>query len=125
MLKKLEKKRAIPLIITILIATEIFFYSTITGETSTGIFKLNLAIFYHLGIFFLFSFFLLITIKGENKINLKYFLIVLFISIAYGVSDEIHQYFVPGRSSALRDVVFNSIGSLFGIGVYFFVDKKK
>jgi len=34
------------------------------------------------------------------------------IAILYGVSDEIHQYFVPGRVCDLIDVLFNSIGAV-------------
>lgn len=36
----------------------------------------------------------------------------------YGVSDEIHQYFVPGRSSDWRDWVADTLGVLAGIFLY-------
>ena len=32
----------------------------------------------------------------------------------YGILDEIHQYFVPGRVMALLDMILNSTGSFFG-----------
>lgn len=35
--------------------------------------------------------------------------------IIYAVTDEVHQYFVPGRAMQLRDVVIDSCGALFGI----------
>lgn len=39
-----------------------------------------------------------------------------FIACAlYAVSDEIHQYFVPGRSCELRDMTIDSLGALLGI----------
>ena len=36
----------------------------------------------------------------------------------YGVSDEIHQLFTPGRSSDVRDVVADAIGALLGVLAY-------
>ena len=41
--------------------------------------------------------------------------ISFLIASLYAVSDEIHQYFVPGRSCELRDVILDSCGVLFGI----------
>jgi VanZ family protein len=39
-------------------------------------------------------------------------------AILYGISDEIHQYFVPFREADIMDVVANTIGSI--CGVYFY-----
>ncbi len=36
----------------------------------------------------------------------------------YGVSDEVHQYFVPGRSSEVLDAVADAIGSSIGAGAW-------
>lgn len=36
------------------------------------------------------------------------------ISVLYAISDEIHQYFVPGRSCELRDVLIDSSGVTLG-----------
>lgn len=48
------------------------------------------------------------------------------ISILYGASDEIHQYFVPGRFATIADWVSDVIGSIAGVlGVYFYFKKKK
>lgn len=35
--------------------------------------------------------------------------------VFYAITDEIHQYFVPGRSCELRDVGIDSLGALTGI----------
>lgn len=37
------------------------------------------------------------------------------IGAVYAVSDEIHQYFVPGRSCEIRDMVLDSIGVAAGV----------
>ena len=43
---------------------------------------------------------------------------VFFVGLFYGVTDEIHQYFVPERNASLLDVVANGVGCL--IGAYAF-----
>ena len=52
--------------------------------------------------------------------NYKNLLILFSIgsAIVYGISDEIHQYFVPFRHADFLDVIANSIGSV--CGVYFY-----
>lgn len=37
------------------------------------------------------------------------------IGTMYAITDEIHQYFVPGRSCEIRDVVIDSSGVIIGI----------
>lgn len=43
------------------------------------------------------------------------YLIASVICLAYAVSDEFHQYFVPGRSCELRDICIDFSGSVTGI----------
>lgn len=49
-----------------------------------------------------------------NKIHALY--LAIFYSMLYGISDEIHQSFIPGRGPYVRDVIFDTIGA--GIGVF-------
>ncbi len=39
----------------------------------------------------------------------------LLAAVLYSVSDEIHQYFVPGRACRIFDVGVDSLGALTGI----------
>ena len=39
------------------------------------------------------------------------------LSFLYGVSDEVHQMFTPGRSPDMRDVVADTIGASAGVAV--------
>jgi VanZ family protein len=49
---------------------------------------------------------------------------VLVISFLYGLSDEFHQWFIPGRSATLGDILADSLGG--GIsGFIFFKFKRK
>ena len=45
-------------------------------------------------------------------------------SIAYGITDEIHQYFVPGRFFDFYDMLADFIGSVFGVMLILFVLNK-
>ena len=45
----------------------------------------------------------------------KSVLFAMSICVFYAVTDEIHQYFVSGRSCELRDVLIDSSGALLGV----------
>lgn len=47
------------------------------------------------------------------------------IGALYAVSDEIHQYFVPGRNCKLRDVIIDSCGVLTGVLIVRFIKRKR
>ena len=59
-----------------------------------------------------FAFGLRFSVAGASTI--KYILLSTLFSAVYAVSDEIHQYFVPGRACMLTDVGIDTIGSLSG-----------
>jgi VanZ family protein len=40
------------------------------------------------------------------------------LSSLYGVSDEIHQYFVPFREADLLDVLADTLGGILGVYIY-------
>lgn len=48
----------------------------------------------------------------------KAYAIAFLLSVMYAVTDEIHQIFVPGREGKISDVVIDSSGSFFGIGLF-------
>lgn len=37
---------------------------------------------------------------------------VLWVTILYGISDEVHQLFIPGRTGRLLDIFFDSLGAV-------------
>lgn len=116
MISWLEKNSKLSWTITTLIAILIFYISSLTFETGGGGGSNLKAVLYHIIIFFIFSFFLSISIvKGIHK---GFILLVIFISIVYGISDEIHQLFVPGRYFSIQDILFDSTGILFASIIY-------
>jgi VanZ family protein len=44
-------------------------------------------------------------------------LLGVIIAVGYGVTDEIHQYFVPGRHCSLHDVLSDTVGAMLAYGV--------
>lgn len=49
------------------------------------------------------------------------FLLSLFAGFLYACTDELHQYFVPGRSCEFRDVLIDTNGVFLGTITFFFV----
>jgi len=63
------------------------------------------------------------TLRIRN--NLKFLIILSVLSSSlYGISDEIHQYFVPYRSFEYFDILADVLGSLFGVFIYEFIMEK-
>ena len=42
----------------------------------------------------------------------------MLIAYFYGISDEIHQYFIPGRTSRFQDTFFDLAGILIGLFIF-------
>ncbi|MCL2499596.1 MAG: VanZ family protein [Defluviitaleaceae bacterium] len=47
----------------------------------------------------------------------RLFLVSWGIAAVYGITDEIHQYFVPGRVCAVSDMLINAAGAAAGTGL--------
>jgi VanZ family protein len=73
-----------------------------------------------LGILFLRAF---KTSRIKNNVKLMLILSIL-LSFLYGVSDEIHQYFVPYRNADLMDVLADMFGAITGVYIYQAIARK-
>lgn len=49
-------------------------------------------------------------VRGWKTVSFAFLL-----SFVYAISDELHQYFVPGRAAQVRDVLIDSLGACCGI----------
>src|SRR3989344_8237044 len=76
-------------LIAVIIAIGIFYVSSLSFAGGIGGEPDLKATAYHIGVFLLFSFFLLISVV-RGKYGILVLPVILF-SIAYGVSDELHQ----------------------------------
>ena len=53
------------------------------------------------------------------KENLRLIMILgIILSSLYGISDEIHQHYVPYRNADIMDALADIIGSIFGVYIY-------
>jgi VanZ family protein len=65
-----------------------------------------------------------LTLFASFYSSIKYYFISSpIICLAYAISDEIHQYFVPGRSCEGRDVCLDFFGSFCGIALSLLIIK--
>ncbi len=59
-----------------------------------------------------------LTTEKVRKLKENAILVTFFFGTFYGATDEIHQYFVPGRYCDFMDFVADTFGVLLGIGVW-------
>lgn len=76
----------------------------------------------HMVIYAGFGVLLYFTLKNSQYMRLKdhAFIFAILIGTAYGASDEFHQYFVPGRSMSIWDLLADSIGLALAQAVVYF-----
>ncbi|MGI6065849.1 MAG: VanZ family protein [Bacillota bacterium] len=93
----------------------IFFLSGRTGSELNRMFSfLGNLNWGHLAAFFILSIFVFYALRkttsGKNII-----VTTILICFLYGISDELHQYFVPGRTPQLLDIVNDVLGASLGV----------
>lgn len=74
----------------------------------------------HFGAYFVLAFLLNFALLIQEKFSIlskKSLLFTLLITSFYGLFDEVHQIFIPGRYFDWWDLVADVIGSLIGIGL--------
>ena len=45
-------------------------------------------------------------------------------TVLYGISDEVHQYFVPGRSASAYDAVADALGAGIACGLWYWKQRR-
>jgi VanZ family protein len=121
MIKWFEQHNKFSWGITILGAILIFYISSLSfKDTVSSAGGGILPVIYHILAFSMFGFFLLISITQGKKDYLKIFFGILF-AIWYAISDEIHQFFVPGRVCSYGDLFLDSVGIIFALMMYLVV----
>lgn len=70
----------------------------------------------HFSIYFVLGIFSALTFISVKKLEFYYnSLIAFLLCFLYAVSDEIHQYFVKGRSCEIRDMLIDSTAALLAV----------
>jgi len=78
----------------------------------------------HFGAYLVLSVLFNLTISFQTKIKLireKHYFFTLIIVAVYAAFDEIHQYFIPGRSCEFLDFFADIVGLLAGLSIVFLI----
>jgi VanZ family protein len=119
-----KKSKGFFLFITVLIALIIFLVSSISSFPGIEKAGIDISLFYHFGVFFMFTFFLTLSLTNK-KLDYKTILIILLVSLIYALSDEFHQLFVIGRFCDIKDVFTDFAGSIFSVIILKVLEKFK
>jgi len=91
----------------------IFYFSSVPGESVPVLFIYQDVVF-HIIEYAIFAFLISRALKAYNP-GMNYrprFLWVVCAVIIYALSDELHQYFVSGRSASFIDVFYDGLGAV-------------
>lgn len=72
----------------------------------------------HAGVYALLAVWVMGFFQTFDLSRKKRFLLTIVLCVLYAASDELHQYFVPGRSCQLRDVAIDTAGSALAAGAW-------
>ena len=112
------------------ITVAIIYMSSIQGQSFFGNpsqLKRIICNLAHIPVFVLLTFFWLKAFepgKKESRTK-KHIALILACLVLFAVSDEFHQYFVPGRSATIMDLGLDLLGILFGLSAHLVHSKSK
>ena len=72
----------------------------------------------HIPLFGLLSYLWLNALTKNGCLGKKKLIITIIITLGYGLLDEFHQTFVPGRYGSLTDMLLNIVGIITGTVIY-------
>jgi VanZ family protein len=75
----------------------------------------------HFLLYFVLGFLVLNALSNHNISEMKRPLFAFVLSALYALSDEWHQYYVPGRAFELKDLSIDLAGAILGISLLFVV----
>jgi len=110
--------------------TLIYYLSSIPGD-ELGPDTLTINLIKKTGHFIIFGVLAVLylsTLKGSKQLSetgIVLFMLSLFLTLLYAVSDEYHQSFTPGRHSSGYDVAIDFCGALTVLGLLYSVKIRK
>ena len=98
-----------------LMALFILFMSSQANPPGGGLFAFipNSDKLAHMTEYFIFASFIYIALRrGHNIKNSRAIFAAILVASVYGITDELHQRFIPGRSTDVLDWAADAIGSM-------------
>jgi len=135
--KKLLNSPFFPWLLVLLWAAQIYFFSSFSSPIDflprflvrilwrTIIFGQRL--FFYMGVvghfvnFAILAFLLARAFIWKGPLKRKCLILAFAIACLYGVSDEIHQIFIPDRTFQVLDLLINSLGAAFGVFAFSYI----
>lgn len=69
--------------------------------------------------------FLRAWINGKwTQLNLNAYIISVVFTLGYGISDEVHQMFIPGRQPSIGDVIADTCGAMLVCVILHFIKNR-
>jgi len=108
----------------------IFVLSSIPGQVEDGVLGMFTKLdpqwqnLLHIPLFGGLQFLWLRAFGRIGQVGGKAWLVCLGITLGYGVLDELHQLFVPGRYASLLDMLLNALGAVLATMGFWWLVKK-
>jgi VanZ family protein len=71
----------------------------------------------HFGVYAILAYLWWRLLSRLRKMDRDALVLALVVSVLFGLSDEIHQSFVPGRDSSVLDLLVDTAGAVTALGV--------
>jgi VanZ family protein len=98
-----------------------FFYSIGLPEAMIRITDFMVRKLAHVALFFTLAFFALQVVRHWRR----QYLAAWAFAVVYGLTDEWHQLYVPGRSGKVGDVLIDAAGAAICIAIVYLWDKRR
>ncbi|MDP6685722.1 MAG: VanZ family protein [Candidatus Omnitrophota bacterium] len=101
-------------------AAVIFFISSLSNPIPEGITIPFFDKILHVCEYMVFGFLAARAFKNSPKRRLSenFYILAIAVSIVYGLSDEIHQFFIAGREFSVFDIIADGTGATLGAFIY-------
>ena len=102
----------------------VLYYLSAQPGTDTPLLFLHQDKIMHFVAFGLLGFLTMGAIRARGQIyrNWQVWLVVLLVGL-YGIADEFHQYFVPGRDASIEDIAADMAGGIMGAWAMYYLVK--
>ena len=100
-----------------LYAAVIFYLSSLPGATYLPAFFSADKVL-HVGEYGILGYLVARALRNYGLTRKTLFIRAFALGVLYGISDEVHQMFVPHRCPSVMDILADGIGSSLGIGIY-------
>jgi len=102
-------------------AALIFFSSSVPGDRLPSLGALNADKLAHLGVYAVLAALIDRALRAQVRfpfLSRRHLMFTVLLTGLYGVTDEFHQAFVPGRNAAIFDLFADILGALLYAGAY-------